>query len=421
MQSTPDLASCLTGVSPDIRAALEGCLADRPLSWQQGVTLSRARGLDLLALCLCADHMRARQAGEVVTYVVNRNINFTNVCIKACRFCAFSRTLRSEQGYMLDTDEVVRRAVEAADMGATEVCLQAGLAPSAWGRLYPDLCRAVKAARPDLHIHAFSPEEIKYGAALARTPVRDYLIELVDAGLGSLPGTSAEILDDALRDQIAPGRITTREWIEVITAAHSIGLPTTATMMFGHVETLEQRMRHLDLLRSIQADTGGFTEFVPLSFVHAEAPMFLDHSLPGVPPGPTGDDVIRLYAIARLMLGPSFRNIQASWVKEGLRQSQWLLSCGVNDLGGTLINESISTSAGAQHGQLMRPSTLRHAIRDAGRIPAQRNTLYDTLHTFDDPSTDTPEPLDLVSDPDATFGSYHALTLAPSFRYRKSV
>ena len=276
------LEACLSAVSREIRPVLEACLHGKPLSWQDGVTLSSARGRDLHALCLVADQMRIEQAGDVVTYVVNRNINFTNVCVKNCKFCAFSRDLRSEQAYFLDTEEIIRRAKQARAMGATEVCIQAGLAPSAEGRIYIDICRAVKETVPELHLHAFSPEEVKYGAVRARMSIREYLAELKDAGLGSLPGTSAEILDDAMRERISPGRITTKQWIEVVTAAHELGLPTSSTMMFGHVESAADRMRHMDLLRSIQADTGGFSEFVPLSFVHEEAPMFAEHEIPGV-------------------------------------------------------------------------------------------------------------------------------------------
>lgn len=413
------IEACFVSVRPQVRAILERCLEGRELTVDEAVVLDGARGRDLFALCLTADEMRLRQVGDVVTYVVNRNINFTNVCVKSCKFCAFSRDLRSEQGYYLPNDEILRRVQQAREYGATEVCLQAGLAPEAKGRIYIEVCRAVKEAAPDLHIHAFSPEEVKYGAALSRVPVREYLAELKAAGLGSLPGTSAEILDDRIRNQISPGRITTAQWIEVITSAHALGIPTTSTMMFGHVETAEDRARHLDLLRSIQKETGGFTEFVPLSFVHAEAPLFLKHEVAGVSPGPTGDDVTRLYAIARLMLGATFKNIQASWVKEGLRTAQALLGSGVNDLGGTLMNESISTAAGAQHGQLMTPATLRRAIRDAGRTPAERNTKYEHLRTFSQhlEAPEPAEPLDLVQDPDALFGTYGALLKDTRFHY----
>ncbi len=346
------------------------------------------------------------------------------MCVKACTFCAFARNHRSEKGYFLDRDEVVRRAVEARDLGATEVCLQAGLAPGIDGRLYVDLCRAVKAAAPELHLHAFSPEEVKYGASLAGVPIRAYLEELVDAGLGSLPGTSAEVLDDAVRARIAPGRISTVEWIDVIRTAHSLGLPTTSTLMFGHLETDLERMRHLDLLRSIQKDTGGFTEFVPLSFVHREAPMYLKGLLPDVRPGPTGDDVTRLFAIARLMLGATFRNLQTSWVKEGMDRARALLSSGANDLGGTLMNESISTAAGAGHGQLQSPRSLRRAIREAGRVPVQRDTKYGILRRFAASAEEAGEedaagPLDALTgaEAEARFGSYASVARDERHRF----
>jgi FO synthase subunit 2 len=248
---------------------------------------------------------------------------------------------------------------------------------------------------------------------------REYLGALKDVGLGSIPGTSAEILDDRVRKRIAGGRITTSEWVDVIRTAHSLGIPTTSTIMFGHIESDTERMQHLDLLRSLQRETRGFTEFVPLSFVHTEAPMFLKNMLPDLDGGPSGNDVIRLFAISRLMLGADFKNIQASWVKEGIRQAQWLLSCGANDLGGTLMNESISTSAGAGHGQLMTPRELRRTIRDAGRIPVQRDTLYGTLREFDrEPSADEDTtPLDQVRDSEAVFGSYNRLTQDARFRF----
>lgn len=413
------LEQTLGSVTKDVRAILERCLGEHELSVEDAIALDAARGRDLYALLMTADELRARQVGDDVTYVVNRNINFTNVCVKTCQFCAFSRDLRSEQGYLLDMEEILRRVRQAKAYGATEVCLQAGLLPEAKSGLYLEVCRGVKQAAPDLHIHAFSPEEVKYGAALSRTPIREYLAALKDAGLGSLPGTSAEILDDRLRQRISPGRITTAQWVEVITSAHALGIPTTSTMMFGHVENAEDRMRHMALLRSIQKDTGGFTEFVPLSFVHAEAPLFVSQQIAGVNPGPTGDDVLRLYAIARLMLGASIKNLQASWVKEGLRTSQWLLSAGVNDLGGTLMNESISTAAGAQHGQLATPASLRRIIRDAGRVPVERSTKYAVLRSFarDVCEPDPPEPLDLVVDSDKIFGTYRELLSDARFHY----
>jgi FO synthase subunit 2 len=413
------LERILADVAADVRSVLERALEGRDVAVEDALVLCNARGTSLHALAATADVLRHEQVGDTVGYVVNRNVNFTNVCVKACRFCAFSRTRRSEEGYFLPIDEMVRRALEAQAFGATEVCIQAGLAPGIDARFYLDLVRAIKTAAPALDLHAFSPEEVKYASSESGWPIRRVLEELRDAGLGSLPGTSAEVLDDRVRARIAPGRITTAEWIEVVTTAHSIGLPTTSTIMHGHVETDAERMRHLDLLRSIQRETGGFTEFVPLSFVHEEAPMTLRHQLPELRPGPTGDDVIRLYAIARLVLGSSIRNVQVSWVKDGMRQAQWLLACGANDFGGTLINESISTSAGATHGQLKSPAVLRRAIRDAGRVPVQRSTRYGVLRTFApqvEPSEDGP--LDAVEDAEAAFGSYNQLTRDERFRFR---
>ena len=409
-------------VPGDVRRVLDRALEGGDLGVDDAVLLCGARGPSLHALVAVADHLREAQVGDLVGYVVNRNVNFTNVCAKACRFCAFSRTRRSEEGYFLPIEEIVRRALEAQSFGATEICIQAGLAPGVDARFYVALVRALKAAAPALHVHALSPEEVKFAATESGWSFRRVLEEMKDAGLGSLPGTSAEVLDDRVRARIAPGRITTAEWVDVVTTAHAIGLRTTSTIMYGHVETDVERMRHLDLLRSIQRQTGGFTEFVPLSFVHEEAPMTLRQQLPELRPGPTGDDVIRLYAISRLMLGSTIRNLQVSWVKDGMRQAQWLLSCGANDFGGTLINESISTSAGATHGQLQTPSALRRAIRDAGRVPFERSTRYDVLRAFPrDPAPDERDPLDGVGDPEATFGSYERLTRDERFRFRLPV
>ncbi|OHE41889.1 MAG: 7,8-didemethyl-8-hydroxy-5-deazariboflavin synthase subunit CofH, partial [Tenericutes bacterium GWF2_57_13] len=266
--------------------------------------------------------------GDVVTFVVNRNVNFTNVCIKHCTFCAFSRDHREEEGYFLPVAEVVRRVREASELGATEVCIQAGLPPKLDGRYYIDLTRAIKAAVPGVHVHAFSPEEVLYGSVRSGLPIREYLAELREAGLGTLPGTSAEILDQEIRDVIARGRITVDQWVDVITTAHALGIRTTSTIMYGHIETPAHWARHLALLRSIQKDTGGFTEFVPLSLIHQEAPMYGKGLVPGVRPGATGVEVVALHALARLMLGASVRNVQASWVKEGPKLAQILLDAG---------------------------------------------------------------------------------------------
>jgi 7,8-didemethyl-8-hydroxy-5-deazariboflavin synthase CofH subunit len=411
------VARSLDWVEPEVRRILARALDGDELSVAEGARLAGVEGRELHALSLVADELRRQQVGDTVTYVVNRNINFTNVCIKHCTFCAFSRDHREEEGYLLPLEEVVRRAQEAWDLGATEVCIQAGLPPKLDGHYYLDLCRAIKQALPRMHLHAFSPEEILYGSVRSGLAIREYLAELKAAGLGTLPGTSAEILDDEIRDVISRGRITTGQWVEVITTAHALGVRTTSTIMYGHIETPLHWVRHMDLLRSIQRDTGGFTEFVPLSLIHSEAPMYRRGLVPGVRPGATGTEVVKMHALARLMLGPSFRNIQASWVKEGPKLAQHLLTCGANDLGGTLINESISTSAGAPYGQLVPPRELRRMIHEAGRVPAQRSTTYELLKVYGE--EDEESPLDAIQDPEATFGSYRRLTASPEFRFRK--
>ena len=411
------LPAALDRVSRDVRRVLAHALDGRDVSVDDGLVLACATGRDLQSVALVADEMRRRQVGDVVTFVVNRNVNFTNVCIKHCTFCAFSRDHREEEGYFLPVAEVVRRAVEAWELGATEVCIQAGLPPKLDGRYYIDLTRAIKAALPGMHLHAFSPEEVLYGSVRSGLPIKDYLVELKAAGLGTLPGTSAEILDQEIREVIARGRITVDQWVEVITTAHALGIRTTATIMYGHVETPAHWVRHMALLRGIQEDTGGFTEFVPLSLIHSEAPMYAKGLVPGVRPGATGVEVVRMHALARLMLGPTFRNIQASWVKEGPKLAQVLLDAGANDLGGTLLNESISTSAGAQYGQLVGPAELRRLIRDAGRVPAQRDTLYAIVHTYND-GDDPESPLDRIDDAEARFGSYRRLIASGEFRFR---
>ena len=412
--SLGDLAGTL---DPRVVAILDRALGGQDITAEEGTLLFGTTGPEYNATVLVADELRRRTVGDVVTYVVNRNINFTNVCIKRCGFCAFSRDFREEEGYYLPIEEIVRRAQEAWDYGATEVCIQAGLPPQMEGDLYIRLCAAIKEALPDMHIHGFSPEEVLYGSVRSRCTIREYLAGLRDAGVGSLPGTSAEVLDQSMRDEISPGRITVNQWVEVITTAHELGIPTTSTVMFGHKETPAQLSNHMALLRGIQQQTGGITEFVPLSFVHTEAPMFLKNLLPNVRPGPTGMDVVKMHAVARIMLNNWIPNVQASWVKEGSRMSQLLLTAGVNDLGGTLINESISTAAGAQHGQLMRPSEFRGMIRAAGRIPAERYTTYG-LHRVFSEADEEMDPLDLVGENvEEIFGSYNKLVKLETYRF----
>ena len=411
------LTALISAIQPDAADVLNRALAGDDISVEDANLLFATSGPEFTALMMVADELRRRTVGDLVTYVVNRNVNFTNVCIKRCGFCAFSRDFREEEGYFLPVSEIIRRAKEAQEYGATEVCIQAGLPPQMEGDLYIRLCEAIKEELPDMHIHGFSPEEVLYGSVRSRCTIREYLQGLKDAGVGSLPGTSAEVLDQELRDIISPGRITVDQWIEVITTAHDLGIPTTSTVMFGHRETNDQIVRHIALLRDLQRSTGGFTEFVPLSFVASEAPMYFKQTVEGVRSGPTGMDVIKVHAIARIMLNNWIPNIQASWVKEGNRMSQLLLTAGVNDLGGTLINESISTSAGAMHGQLMRPGEFRGMIREAGRTPAERYTTYGLRRIYG--ATDEAlDPLDLVGDNvEEIFGSYNQLVQMDTYRF----
>lgn len=395
--------------SPSQRGALESALSGHELNRDEALSLTDLDPRQVSLLALVADQLREEQCGPQVSYVVNRNVNFTNVCIKSCRFCAFSRDHRDQEGYFLNTSQILERIAQAKAFGATEVCIQAGLPPKMEGDLYIRLTRAVKERYPEMHLHAFSPEEVLYGAVRSKCSTREYLQELKQAGLDTLPGTSAEILDQSLRDKLAPGRITVSQWKEIITEAHQLGLRTTSTMMFGHIESQSDWVDHMLTLRSMQHSTGGFTEFVPLGFVYQEAPLSFMKEMKHRQLGPSGHDVIHVHALARVLLGASFRNIQASWVKEGEKIASLLLAAGCNDLGGTLINESISTAAGASHGQLLSPRRLRRLIRATGREPVQRNTVYDVLRAFPD-GDDPAEALDEVENPNEVFGSYQRLT-----------
>ena len=404
-------------MDPVISSALDDALDEKELSEVAITELFKCKGTEMGMILMVADELRRRAAGDFVTYVINRNINFTNVCVKRCGFCAFSRGFLEEEGYMLPIEEIVTRAKQAWKLGATEVCIQAGLPPKMDGRLYIDICEAIKKALPDIHIHAFSPEEILYGARRLGVPIPEYMKMLKEAGVGSHPGTAAEILDQHIRDVISPGRIKVSEWVSIIKYAHYIGIPTTSTIMYGHVESPSDRAKHLILLRSIQKETGGFTEFVPLSFVHTEAPMYSRHTVPGLRAGATGNEVLMMHAVARIALNRHINNIQVSWVKEGLRMSQVLLGAGANDFGGTLINESISTAAGSSYGQILKPKEIRSAIRSAGKIPAQRSTSYRLLKTYEGGENDDSGSLLDRTDP-SQFGSYGELIKLDQFRYK---
>jgi 7,8-didemethyl-8-hydroxy-5-deazariboflavin synthase CofH subunit len=411
------LERLLSTVTPVTGRILDRALSGSEIEVDEATRLFDVDGSELLAMVAAADHLRSQTVGDVVTYVINRNINFTNVCVKSCGFCAFSRGHLAEEGYFLPTEEIIRRASEAHDLGATEICVQAGLAPGMDGWHYVKLCRALKEALPDLHVHGFSPEEVLYGSTLTGVTIGDYLRALKDAGVGSLPGTSAEVLVDDIRQQISPGRITATQWIELIQTAHAVGIPTTSTIMYGHIESSHDKAVHLGILRDIQRHTGGITEFVPLSFVYEEAPMVHRKRISGLRHGASGAEVMKMYAVSRLMLNRWIPNLQVSWVKEGPKLSQIALMAGANDFGGTLINESISTAAGAGYGQLMKPAQFRTLIREMGRLPAERSTTYQKIRVFES-EENAMNLLDQVEDPAQRFGSYQNLIRLKEHRFR---
>ena len=361
----------------DLAPILDRAAAGERLNTGEIVQLFAARAGRFDAVVGAADAIRREISGDIVTYVVNRNINYTNICTYACRFCAFSKG-RSSAGlrgtpYDLDLEEISRRVSEAWERGATEVCLQGGIHPDYTGETYISISRAVKRAAPDMHVHAFSPLEISQGAATLGLPVDAFLERLVDAGLGSLPGTAAEILDPPIRRILCPDKVTVSEWLSVIRNAHLLGLNTTATIMFGSVEGPASWARHLNAIRDLQMETGGFTEFVPLPFVHMEAPIYLRGK---ARKGPSWREAVLMHAVARLALNPVIPNIQVSWVKMGREGAVSCLDAGVNDLGGTLMNESISRAAGTAHGQELPPEEMEALIERAGRLPQQRSTVY---------------------------------------------
>jgi FO synthase len=367
------LDTLLARIDPEVAQILTRALHGGELEYGDGLRLARTRGHELEALVLAADQVRRKRVGDVITYVINRNINFTNICFIGCRFCAFSRAPREKDAYFHTFEEIQRRSVEAWERGAREVCVQGGLPRDLDPHYYRDLLQAIKQATPDMHIHAFSPMEIVYGVELTGLPLRDYLAMLKDAGLGTLPGTAAEILDDDVRHQIERIKLKVSEWLDVIKTAHRLGIRTTSTMMYGHTETEEHWVRHLLLLRDVQKETGGFTEFVPLGFVHEFTQLYKSGD---ARPGPTVDEHLKVHALSRLMLQGWIDNIQVSWVKMSRDVTQACLRAGANDYGGTLMNENISRLAGATSGEYLSPEEFQKRIRELGRIPAERTTLY---------------------------------------------
>ncbi len=371
-----DLAPTLT---PAVRASLEQILETQngnAISQEDACELAHADGDDLLGLLAAANVLRAELSGNLVTYVVNRNINFTNICFVGCKFCAFSRGPRESDTYFLQPEQVAQKAAEAWQIGAREVCIQGGLPHGLPPFYYRDVLRAVKKATPGMHIHAFSPMEIVYGVELTGMKLPDYLSMLRDNGLDTLPGTAAEILDDEIRHILSANKLSTAQWIEVIRTAHRLGIRSTSTMMYGHTETPEHWVRQMYLLREIQHQTGGFTEFVPLGFVYQNTLLF-HQGLSRT--GPTLAEHLKVHALSRLLLAGSINNIQVSWVKLNRQLSQLCLHAGANDYGGTLMEENISREAGATAGQYTSPEDFQSLILETGRIPAERNTTYSRI------------------------------------------
>jgi len=367
-------------ISRQSRVALEQVMETLDggvLTREQCALLANADGDDLLGLLVAADALRRELVGNIVTYVVNRNINFTNVCFVGCKFCAFSRGPRESDTYFLSLDQVAQKASEAWKIGATEVCIQGGLPHGLPPFHYRDILRAVKQAVPGMHIHAFSPMEIVYGVELTGMPLEDYLCMLRDNGLDTLPGTAAEILDDDVRFVLSRNKLSTEQWKQVIRTAHQCGIRSTSTLMYGHVESPEHWVNQLLLFREIQQQTGGFTEFVPLGFVHQNTLLF-HHGI--ARPGPTLAEHLKIHALARVLLAGAINNIQVSWVKLNRSLSQLCLRAGANDYGGTLMEENISREAGATAGQYTSPEDFQALILEAGRIPAERNTVYTRIN-----------------------------------------
>ena len=389
-----ELQNLLDAASRSVSQILTKALFGNEISEIEGVALFNCRNkekvTDRAAIFSVADILRQRSKGDYVTFVVNRNINFTNICYMGCRFCGFAKRKEDPGSEWLEPSQVVERAQQAWDRGGTEVCIQGGLHPKMEGNYYRELVLAIKAALPDMHIHAFSPFEVWYGAVKSKLSYRDFLSDLKDCGLGSMPGTAAEILDTEVRQKLTKNKLSADCWEEIIRAAHDVGIPSTATIMYGHVDEPKHWAAHIALLREIQKDTGGFTELVPLSFVHTDSPLFLNNPN-SVRPGPTDHEVDLMHSVSRIMLNGFIDNIQVSWTKLGAERARNMLSLGVNDLGGTLMNESISRSAGSKHGQEITAAELCEIIRSAGRIPVRRNTIYKTIDIYKDH-----DPIDVV-------------------------
>lgn len=388
-----DQAEIFMGVSKDIRLILENSLSDRRPSSDDIERLFLTTGKEKKAVLQVADWLRERIHGDNVSFVINRNINFTNVCYMGCKFCGFAKRLDEAGAEWISVEQVVQRAEEAWNRGASEVCIQGGLHPKLPGTYYRDLLIALKKALPKIHIHAYSPFEIWYGAKKMKLSYSDFLEDLKECGLGSMPGTAAEILDKQIREKLTKNKLSTARWIEIIKTAHSLGIPSTATIMYGHIDAPMHWAIHLDTIRRIQIETGGFTEFVPLSFVHYDSPLFLENPKL-VRPGASDNEIDLMHAVSRIALNGLIDNVQVSWTKLGAERARNLLSMGVNDMGGTLMNESISRSAGSKNGQEITEREMVDIIRSASKVPVRRNTLYKTIKTYrTNEAVTTSEPL----------------------------
>jgi 7,8-didemethyl-8-hydroxy-5-deazariboflavin synthase CofH subunit len=382
-------------IDPQIASILNQALANVDVSVSQAVRLFATQAAELDEVVRVADELRRRAVGDKVSFVITRNINFTNVCNMGCKFCGFARNKNDLDAELLSIDEVVNRAQQAWDRGASEICIQGGLHPDIKGDHYRNILIAIKKQLPNIHIHAFSPFEIWYGAMKSRKSHQVFIQELIDAGLDSMPGTAAEILDIEIRRKLTKNKLKTEQWIDIVSTAHKLGLPTTATIMYGHIDQPQHWAEHIFTIREIQQQTGGFTEFVPLGFVHYESPLFVDSPEGSVRPGPTADENLKMHAISRIMLNGWIDNIQASWVKLGPQYAQKLLDAGVNDLGGTLMNESITRASGGKNGQEILPQQMIKMITDFDRQPVRRNTLYKTIETYAAPAT-PPDDIELT-------------------------
>ena len=391
----------LSQATPVTARALERALEGRELDFAAGLLLASVKGSDLLALVKVADEMRRRTVGEAITYVVNRNLNFTNICIVGCGFCGFSRGPKAKDAYFHSTETLLAKSRDAVKLGATEVCIQGGLPRDLNGNYYAELLRAIHSELPELHLHAYSPMEISYGVEKTGLSLDEYLSMLKEAGLGSIPGTAAEILDDAVRDELSPNKLKVSRWIEVIRTAHSLGIPSTSTMMYGHTERPEHWVNHMLLLRDIQKETGGFTEFVPLGFIHSETRLYQKG---GARAGASFSEDLIVHALARLLLNDHIPNVQVSWVKLGFDGALACLEAGTNDFSGTLMEESISKAAGADYGESVLPGELRSLIRSIGRVPAERYTTYETRKMFAEPDADERLPVERLQQRHAPAG-----------------